>query len=163
MVFKFFLNETSCVMLQKQAFEDGGFRGRANKATDTCYAFWCVLMILVWVFLLIFVISCICNRSSIKFFRVGGTLRILQADKFINEEALRGFLLTCQYKVLFNSPFVSNNWTIMLSRTLKFWNALPLFPLFPITRIFICQNHETPNNSCMQQEYIDLSCYFSTI
>ncbi|XP_047944938.1 geranylgeranyl transferase type-1 subunit beta-like [Salvia hispanica] len=55
--------------LQKQAFEDGGFRGRANKATDTCYAFW-----------------------------VGGTLRILQADKFINEEALRGFLLTCQYK-----------------------------------------------------------------
>ncbi|KAL1542212.1 protein geranylgeranyltransferase type I [Salvia divinorum] len=55
--------------LQKQAFEDGGFRGRANKPTDTCYAFW-----------------------------VGGTLRILQADKFINEEALRGFLLTCQSK-----------------------------------------------------------------
>ncbi|KAH6802926.1 Prenyltransferase family protein [Perilla frutescens var. frutescens] len=53
--------------LQKQAQEDGGFRGRANKPTDTCYAFW-----------------------------VGGVLRILQADKFIHEKALRAFLLTCQ-------------------------------------------------------------------
>ncbi|XP_047951820.1 geranylgeranyl transferase type-1 subunit beta-like isoform X1 [Salvia hispanica] len=63
--------------VQKQAFEDGGFRGRANKATDTCYAFW-----------------------------VGGTLRIVQADKFINEEALRGFLLTCQYKLDPGSPLL---------------------------------------------------------
>ncbi|KAK6145343.1 hypothetical protein DH2020_022163 [Rehmannia glutinosa] len=52
--------------LQKQA-QDGGFQGRANKPADTCYAFW-----------------------------IGGVLRILQADKFIDESALRGFLLTCQ-------------------------------------------------------------------
>ncbi|KAI3470719.1 hypothetical protein Pfo_027382 [Paulownia fortunei] len=52
--------------LQRQAL-DGGFQGRANKPTDTCYAFW-----------------------------VGGVLRILRADKFIDERALRGFLLTCQ-------------------------------------------------------------------
>ncbi|KAK4482562.1 hypothetical protein RD792_009722 [Penstemon davidsonii] len=53
-------------LLQRQA-EDGGFQGRANKPTDTCYAFW-----------------------------VGGILRILGADKFINKTALHGFLLTCQ-------------------------------------------------------------------
>ncbi|KAG8390875.1 hypothetical protein BUALT_Bualt01G0129100 [Buddleja alternifolia] len=52
--------------LQKQA-QDGGFQGRANKPADTCYAFW-----------------------------VGGVLKILGADKFINEKALREFLLTCQ-------------------------------------------------------------------
>ncbi|GFP96746.1 geranylgeranyl transferase type-1 subunit beta [Phtheirospermum japonicum] len=53
-------------IMQRQA-QDGGFQGRANKPTDTCYAFW-----------------------------VGGVLRILQADKFIDKKALRGFLLTCQ-------------------------------------------------------------------
>ncbi|XP_073123850.1 geranylgeranyl transferase type-1 subunit beta [Henckelia pumila] len=52
--------------LQRQAL-DGGFQGRINKPADTCYAFW-----------------------------VGGVLRILGADKFINENALREFLLTCQ-------------------------------------------------------------------
>ncbi|KAM7460284.1 hypothetical protein LguiB_036332 [Lonicera macranthoides] len=52
--------------LQRQA-EDGGFQGRSNKSSDTCYAFW-----------------------------VGGVLRILGAHKFIDEEALRIFLLTCQ-------------------------------------------------------------------
>ncbi|PIN20832.1 Protein geranylgeranyltransferase Type I, beta subunit [Handroanthus impetiginosus] len=52
--------------LQKQG-QDGGFQGRPNKPTDTCYAFW-----------------------------VGGVLRILGAEKFINEKALHGFLLTCQ-------------------------------------------------------------------
>ncbi|KAL8463135.1 hypothetical protein ACS0TY_033967 [Phlomoides rotata] len=52
--------------LQKQA-QDGGYQGRANKPTDTCYAFW-----------------------------VGGVLRILKADKFINERSLREFLFTCQ-------------------------------------------------------------------
>ncbi|KAL6581151.1 hypothetical protein OROMI_007074 [Orobanche minor] len=54
--------------LQKQA-QDGGIQGRVNKPTDTCYAFW-----------------------------IGGVLRILQADKFLNKRALRGFLLTCQSK-----------------------------------------------------------------
>ncbi|KAL2539935.1 Geranylgeranyl transferase type-1 subunit beta [Abeliophyllum distichum] len=52
--------------LQRQA-QDGGFQGRTNKPADTCYAFW-----------------------------VGGVLRILGADKFIDEGGLRGFLLTCQ-------------------------------------------------------------------
>lgn len=52
--------------LQRQAL-DGGFQGRINKPSDTCYAFW-----------------------------VGGVLRILGADKFMNEKALREFLLTCQ-------------------------------------------------------------------
>ncbi|XP_027158789.1 geranylgeranyl transferase type-1 subunit beta-like [Coffea eugenioides] len=52
--------------LQRQA-EDGGFQGRPNKLTDTCYAFW-----------------------------VGGVLKILGAEKFIDEGGLRGFLLTCQ-------------------------------------------------------------------
>ncbi|XP_061986262.1 geranylgeranyl transferase type-1 subunit beta [Populus nigra] len=52
--------------LQRQA-ADGGFQGRANKPSDTCYAFW-----------------------------VGAVLRILGGSKLINGTALRGFLLTCQ-------------------------------------------------------------------
>ncbi|KAG9444933.1 hypothetical protein H6P81_016273 [Aristolochia fimbriata] len=52
--------------LQKQAV-DGGFQGRCNKASDTCYAFW-----------------------------VGGILKILGAHNFYDKEALRRFLLTCQ-------------------------------------------------------------------
>ncbi|XP_049404470.1 geranylgeranyl transferase type-1 subunit beta [Solanum stenotomum] len=53
--------------LQRQAATDGGFQGRLNKATDTCYAFW-----------------------------VGGVLKILGAHKFIDHEGLRKFLFTCQ-------------------------------------------------------------------
>ncbi|XP_022746947.1 geranylgeranyl transferase type-1 subunit beta isoform X2 [Durio zibethinus] len=52
--------------MQRQA-TDGGFQGRANKSSDTCYAFW-----------------------------VGAVLRILGAYKFIDKIALRKFLLTCQ-------------------------------------------------------------------
>ncbi|KAF5179255.1 Geranylgeranyl transferase type-1 subunit beta [Thalictrum thalictroides] len=52
--------------LQRQA-ADGGFQGRSNKASDTCYAFW-----------------------------IGGVLRILRAQKFMDRKALRGFLLTCE-------------------------------------------------------------------
>ncbi|KAI3793349.1 hypothetical protein L1987_35966 [Smallanthus sonchifolius] len=52
--------------LQRQAV-DGGFQGRPNKISDTCYAFW-----------------------------VGGVLKILGANKFLNERTLREFLLTCQ-------------------------------------------------------------------
>eukprot|EP00262_Sarcandra_glabra_P015816 TRINITY_DN496_c0_g6_i1.p1 TRINITY_DN496_c0_g6~~TRINITY_DN496_c0_g6_i1.p1 ORF type:complete len:432 (-),score=56.79 TRINITY_DN496_c0_g6_i1:286-1581(-) len=52
--------------LQRQAV-DGGFQGRPNKASDTCYAFW-----------------------------VGGVLRILGAHHFFDKAALRRFLLTCQ-------------------------------------------------------------------
>ncbi|KAF8395106.1 hypothetical protein HHK36_019047 [Tetracentron sinense] len=55
--------------LQRQA-ADGGFQGRPNKDSDTCYAFW-----------------------------VGGVLRILGGHNFLNKEALRGFLLTCQSQV----------------------------------------------------------------
>ncbi|CAL5380108.1 unnamed protein product [Camellia sinensis] len=44
---------------------NGGFQGRPNKPSDTCYAFW-----------------------------VGGVLRILGGHKFIDEKALRQFLLT---------------------------------------------------------------------
>ncbi|KAK6234199.1 hypothetical protein QUC31_006605 [Theobroma cacao] len=51
---------------QRQA-TDGGFQGRANKASDTCYAFW-----------------------------IGAVLRILGGYKFIDKIALRSFLLTCQ-------------------------------------------------------------------
>ncbi|GKU91921.1 hypothetical protein SLEP1_g5726 [Rubroshorea leprosula] len=54
--------------LQRQA-ADGGFQGRANKSSDTCYAFW-----------------------------VGAVLRILGGYKFIEKIALRRFLLTCQYE-----------------------------------------------------------------
>ncbi|GLT73645.1 hypothetical protein SLA2020_454880 [Shorea laevis] len=54
--------------LQRQA-ADGGFQGRANKPSDTCYAFW-----------------------------VGAVLRILGGYKFIDKIALRRFLLTCQYE-----------------------------------------------------------------
>ncbi|MFS8012716.1 putative protein geranylgeranyltransferase type I [Helianthus anomalus] len=54
--------------LQRQAV-DGGFQGRPNKISDTCYAFW-----------------------------VGGVLKILGANKFMNERTLREFLLTCQSK-----------------------------------------------------------------
>ncbi|XP_071707127.1 geranylgeranyl transferase type-1 subunit beta [Rutidosis leptorrhynchoides] len=52
--------------LQRQAY-DGGFQGRPNKASDTCYAFW-----------------------------IGGALRIIGAGKFIDDRILREFLLTCQ-------------------------------------------------------------------
>ncbi|KAK6929336.1 PFTB repeat [Dillenia turbinata] len=52
--------------LQRQA-PDGGFQGRSNKASDTCYAFW-----------------------------IGGVLRILGGYRFISKRALYDFLLTCQ-------------------------------------------------------------------
>ncbi|CAK9136224.1 unnamed protein product [Ilex paraguariensis] len=70
-------SETSCIInvpmlldwsLQRQA-ADGGFQGRPNKSSDTCYAFW-----------------------------VGGVLRMLGGYKLIDEKALCGFLLTCQSK-----------------------------------------------------------------
>ncbi|KAL2571124.1 hypothetical protein AAZV13_18G231500 [Glycine max] len=48
---------------------DGGFQGRPNKSSDTCYAFW-----------------------------IGAVLRILGGCKFVDSKALRGFLLSCQYK-----------------------------------------------------------------
>ncbi|KAL4621164.1 hypothetical protein ACB092_06G208600 [Castanea dentata] len=53
-------------ILQRQA-TNGGFQGRPNKDSDTCYAFW-----------------------------VGATLRILGGHKFIDEKELHRFLLTCQ-------------------------------------------------------------------
>ncbi|XP_058099168.1 geranylgeranyl transferase type-1 subunit beta-like [Magnolia sinica] len=46
---------------------DGGFQGRTNKPSDTCYAFW-----------------------------VGGVLKILGAHHFFDKDALRAFLLSCQ-------------------------------------------------------------------
>uniref|UniRef100_A0ACD5VIU6 Uncharacterized protein n=1 Tax=Avena sativa TaxID=4498 RepID=A0ACD5VIU6_AVESA len=52
--------------LQRQAV-DGGFQGRRNKPSDTCYAFW-----------------------------VGGVLKLMGAYHLIDHTALRGFLLTCQ-------------------------------------------------------------------
>lgn len=52
--------------LQRQEI-NGGFQGRPNKPSDTCYAFW-----------------------------IGGVLKILGAYSFIDERCLRGFLLTCQ-------------------------------------------------------------------
>ncbi|KAL9233686.1 hypothetical protein vseg_008648 [Gypsophila vaccaria] len=55
-------------VIQRQA-ADGGFQGRANKPSDTCYAFW-----------------------------VGGVLKILGGSKFVDREALRVSLLTCQSK-----------------------------------------------------------------
>ncbi|CAI9092425.1 OLC1v1027654C1 [Oldenlandia corymbosa var. corymbosa] len=51
----------------KRQSDDGGFQGRLNKPSDTCYAFW-----------------------------VGGVLRILGAHNFIDEGGLRRFLLTTQ-------------------------------------------------------------------
>ncbi|CAK7325670.1 unnamed protein product [Dovyalis caffra] len=56
--------------LQRQA-ADGGFQGRANKPSDTCYAFW-----------------------------VGAVLRILGGSKLIDGKALRRFLLSCQYQAM---------------------------------------------------------------
>ncbi|KAL5227028.1 hypothetical protein ABZP36_015293 [Zizania latifolia] len=53
-----------CVQRQE---EDGGFQGRRNKLSDTCYAFW-----------------------------IGGVLKIIGAYHFIDHGALRGFLLSCQ-------------------------------------------------------------------
>ncbi|KAI3935636.1 hypothetical protein MKW98_022644 [Papaver atlanticum] len=54
--------------LQRQAI-DGGFQGRANKATDTCYASW-----------------------------IGGILRVLGDQNFYDNAALREFVLSCQSK-----------------------------------------------------------------
>lgn len=54
--------------LQRQG-RDGGFQGRLNKPSDTCYAFW-----------------------------VGGVLKILGAQKLIHKKSLHTFLLTCQEK-----------------------------------------------------------------
>ncbi|KAG6481255.1 hypothetical protein ZIOFF_057851 [Zingiber officinale] len=48
---------------------DGGFQGRMNKPSDTCYAFW-----------------------------VGGVLKMLGLFEFINKDALRNFILSCQSK-----------------------------------------------------------------
>ncbi|CAO2826113.1 unnamed protein product [Amaranthus hypochondriacus] len=53
-------------MVQRQA-EDGGFQGRINKPSDTCYAFW-----------------------------VGGVLKILGGNKLVSKEALHDSLLKCQ-------------------------------------------------------------------
>uniref|UniRef100_A0A2P2LGJ6 Geranylgeranyl transferase type-1 subunit beta isoform X2 n=1 Tax=Rhizophora mucronata TaxID=61149 RepID=A0A2P2LGJ6_RHIMU len=55
---------------QRQA-TDGGFQGRPNKPSDTCYAFW-----------------------------VGSVLKMLGGYKLIDGKALRRFLLTCQSEVL---------------------------------------------------------------
>ncbi|XP_020264057.1 geranylgeranyl transferase type-1 subunit beta isoform X2 [Asparagus officinalis] len=52
--------------MQRQA-ADGGFNGRANKPSDTCYAFW-----------------------------VGGVLKMLGAYQLLDRVALRRFLLSCQ-------------------------------------------------------------------
>ncbi|KAF7822305.1 geranylgeranyl transferase type-1 subunit beta [Senna tora] len=46
---------------------DGGFQGRPNKTSDTCYAFW-----------------------------IGAVLRIVGGHNFVDKRALRGFLLSCQ-------------------------------------------------------------------
>ncbi|XP_047334490.1 geranylgeranyl transferase type-1 subunit beta-like [Impatiens glandulifera] len=64
--------------LQRQA-NDGGFQGRLNKPSDTCYAFW-----------------------------IGGVLRMLGSHRFINEKALQQFLLTCQSKYGGFSKFPRN-------------------------------------------------------
>ncbi|KAE7996802.1 hypothetical protein FH972_001493 [Carpinus fangiana] len=53
-------------IVQRQA-TDGGFQGRPNKDSDTCYAFW-----------------------------IGAVLHMLGCYKLIDEKALRQFLLTCQ-------------------------------------------------------------------
>lgn len=55
-------------LLQRQS-GDGGFQGRINKPSDTCYAFW-----------------------------VGGVLKMLGLFEFINKDALRNFILSCQSK-----------------------------------------------------------------
>ncbi|CAM8957896.1 unnamed protein product [Rhodiola kirilowii] len=64
--------------LQRQA-DDGGHQGRSNKDSDTCYAFW-----------------------------IGGTMKILGAQRFIDKKALRDFLLTCQTQYGGFSKFPSN-------------------------------------------------------
>ncbi|XP_039037386.1 geranylgeranyl transferase type-1 subunit beta-like [Hibiscus syriacus] len=65
--------------MQTQAI-DGGFQGRANKSSDTCYAFW-----------------------------VGKVLRILGGYKFIDKTALCRFLLTCQSEVFILLDTLSRN------------------------------------------------------
>ncbi|KAB1217901.1 Geranylgeranyl transferase type-1 subunit beta [Morella rubra] len=60
----------------KRQATDGGFQGRPNKDSDTCYAFW-----------------------------IGAVLRILGGHKFIDENALRGFLLTCQSELYHLCPY----------------------------------------------------------
>ncbi|KAL1217775.1 Geranylgeranyl transferase type-1 subunit beta [Cardamine amara subsp. amara] len=54
--------------LQRQA-NDGGFQGRTNKPSDTCYAFW-----------------------------IGAVLKLIGGYTFIDKIALRKFLLNCQSK-----------------------------------------------------------------
>ncbi|CAH9133394.1 unnamed protein product [Cuscuta epithymum] len=51
----------------KRQGPDGGFQGRLNKPSDTCYAFW-----------------------------VGGVLKILGAQKLIHKKSIHNFLFTCQ-------------------------------------------------------------------
>ncbi|TQD85187.1 hypothetical protein C1H46_029275 [Malus baccata] len=65
-VTSFPLEFRSFVPLQRQA-ADGGFQGRPNKPSDTCYAFW-----------------------------IGSVLKVIGGHKFIDKKALHGFLLTCQ-------------------------------------------------------------------
>nr|AAG40865.1 geranylgeranyltransferase beta subunit [Arabidopsis thaliana] len=54
--------------LQRQA-NDGGFQGRTNKPSDTCYAFW-----------------------------IGAVLKLIGGDALIDKMALRKFLMSCQSK-----------------------------------------------------------------
>ncbi|XP_058089469.1 geranylgeranyl transferase type-1 subunit beta-like isoform X2 [Magnolia sinica] len=63
--------------LERQTI-DGGFQGRTNKPSDTCYAFW-----------------------------VGGVLKILGAHHFFDKDALRAFLLSCQTPLHGSSPSLS--------------------------------------------------------
>jgi len=48
---------------------DGGFQGRSNKHSDTCYSFW-----------------------------VGGSLKLMGFHDFYDRDALRHFLFSCQSK-----------------------------------------------------------------
>lgn len=97
--------------LQRQA-ADGGFQGRPNKPSDTCYAFWYVDEYLVgfWNSWNIEYLE-FCNLTrNICLYRIASILKILGGHKLIDQKALRGFLITCQSEVLCFSFSHTNLW-----------------------------------------------------
>jgi geranylgeranyl transferase type-1 subunit beta len=93
--------------MQRQV-TDGGFQGRRNKPSDTCYAFWLVYQSYnVCTSCPTREEPCVILLLPISPTRVGGVLKIIGAYHLLNRHALREFLLTCQSPVMTETSFIT--------------------------------------------------------
>jgi geranylgeranyl transferase type-1 subunit beta len=93
--------------MQRQV-TDGGFQGRRNKPSDTCYAFWLVYQSYnVCTSCQTREEPCVILLLPISPTRVGGVLKIIGAYHLLNRHALREFLLTCQSPVMTETSFIT--------------------------------------------------------